>query len=128
MTTKISKFLDNKICTFKTLLSWRVPRRTAFWTIFLSAPKASPPQKSENCIFIVVSPSLIGDKRQSAVFCGFLRIQSLRFSARSCASQILSFLGEGESQQKSARISAKISENQRKIRVWARFVPSSLSP
>ena len=53
-----TKFLDNKICTFKILLSWRFPRKTAFLTIFLSAPKAPPPSKSEHVIFIVVSPSL----------------------------------------------------------------------
>ena len=54
-----TNFLDNKICHFKILLSWRFPqRKTAFWTIFLSAPKASPPSKAENFIFIVVSLSL----------------------------------------------------------------------
>ena len=43
-----TKFLDDKICTFKILLSWRFPRKTAFWTIFLSAPHApSPPQNSK---------------------------------------------------------------------------------
>ena len=36
-----TKFLDNKICTFK----WRFPRKTAFWTIFLSAPEPPPPRK-----------------------------------------------------------------------------------
>ena len=53
-----TKFLDNKIWTFKILLSWRFPRKTAFWTIFLSAPQGHPPSKSENFIFIVVSLSL----------------------------------------------------------------------
>ena len=53
-----TKFLDNKICTFKILLSWRFPRKTAFWTIFSLPPRAPPPSKSENFIFIVVSPSL----------------------------------------------------------------------
>ena len=51
MTTKL---LDNKICTFKILLSWRFPRKQAFLD---SSPKA-PPLKSENFIFIVVSRSL----------------------------------------------------------------------
>ena len=54
-----TKSLDNKIGTFKILLSWRFPRKAVSWTIFLSAPKASPPSKGENNIFIVVSPSLI---------------------------------------------------------------------
>ena len=40
-----TKFLDNKICTFKILLSWRFPRKPAFLDDFLSAPKAHPPQK-----------------------------------------------------------------------------------
>ena len=38
-----TKCLDNKICTFKSLLSWRFPRKQRFWTIFLSAPKPPPP-------------------------------------------------------------------------------------
>ena len=56
MTTKV---LDNKNCTFKILLSWRFPRKTAFWTTFLSAPLSPPPLKTAHFIFIVVSPSLI---------------------------------------------------------------------
>ena len=46
-----TKFLDNKICTFKLLLSWHFPRtkKTAFWTIFLSAPKPPPPKKKKYC-------------------------------------------------------------------------------
>ena len=38
-----TKFLDNKNRTFKILLPWRFPRKTAFWTNFLSAPKPPPP-------------------------------------------------------------------------------------
>ena len=53
-----TKFLDNKIFTFKILLSWRFPRKIAFWTIFLPAPLPTPPLKSANFIFIVVSLSL----------------------------------------------------------------------
>ena len=53
-----TKFLDNKICTFKILLSWRFPRKTAFWTIVLSAPNVPPPLKNENFIFLVVKLSL----------------------------------------------------------------------
>ena len=46
-----TQFLDNeiKICTFKIKLSWRFPRKTAFWKIFLSAPKA--PLKTRKCYF-----------------------------------------------------------------------------
>ena len=54
MTTKV---LDNKICEFEILLSWRFRRKTAFWTIFLSAPKASPPQKA-NILFLLSSRRL----------------------------------------------------------------------
>ena len=57
-----TKFLDNKIWTLKILLSWRFPRKTAFWTICplcpQSPPPGGPPLKNENLIFIVVSPSL----------------------------------------------------------------------
>ena len=45
-----TKFLDNIICTFRILLSWRFPRKLAFWTIFLSAAKA-PPLKKRKCYF-----------------------------------------------------------------------------
>ena len=38
-----TNFLNNKMCTFNILLSWRFPRKTAFWTIFLSAPQGRPP-------------------------------------------------------------------------------------
>ena len=48
MTTKL---FDNQICTFKIILSWRFPRKTAFWTIFLSAPKAPPPLKNRKFYF-----------------------------------------------------------------------------
>ena len=53
-----TKFLDNKICTFKILLSWRFPRKQAFLDDFPLCPQGPPPLKSENFIFIVVSPSL----------------------------------------------------------------------
>ena len=46
-----TNFLDNKICTFKILLSWRFPRKTAFWTIFLSAAKAPPLKKRNFCFY-----------------------------------------------------------------------------
>ena len=56
MTTKC---LDNKICTFKILLSWRFPRKQAFLDDCPLCPQAPPPAlKSENFILIVVSPSL----------------------------------------------------------------------
>ena len=53
-----TKFLDNKICTFKILLSWRFPRKQSFLDDFPLCPQGPPPLKSENFIFIVVSPSL----------------------------------------------------------------------
>ena len=45
--TMTTKFLDNKIFTFKILLSWRFPRKIAFWTIFLPAPLPTPPWKAQ---------------------------------------------------------------------------------
>ena len=42
-----TKFLDNIIFTFKILLSWRFPRKVAFWTIFLPAPLPTPPWKAQ---------------------------------------------------------------------------------
>ena len=60
-----TKFLDNKICTFKILLSLLLSpppkKKTAFWTIFLSA-QFPPRLKHANSIFIVVSPSLNREK------------------------------------------------------------------
>ena len=50
-------FLDNKICNFKILLSWRFPGKTAFWTIFLSAPKP-PPLKKAKVLFLLSSRRL----------------------------------------------------------------------
>ena len=49
MTTKC---LDNKICNFNILLSWRFPgkKKQHFWTIFLSAP-ISPPSKKRKFYF-----------------------------------------------------------------------------
>ena len=52
-----TKFLDNKIA-LSNFIVVAFPRKTAFLTIFLSAPRRPPPSKSENFIFIVVSPSL----------------------------------------------------------------------
>ena len=65
-----TKFLDNKIFTFKFLLSWRFPRKIAFWRIFLSAPLPTPPLKNANFIFIVVSLSLIiiGNEKSARSF------------------------------------------------------------
>ena len=54
-----TKFLDNKIFTFKILLSWRFPRKkTSVFGRFPLCPQGPPPLHSENFIFIVASPSL----------------------------------------------------------------------
>ena len=37
-----NKFLDNKISTFKNILSWRFLRKTAFWDDFPLCPQAPP--------------------------------------------------------------------------------------
>ena len=59
-----TNFLDNKICTFKILLSWRFPRETALRDVFPLCPQGPPPSKAQNSIFIVVSPSLITWERR----------------------------------------------------------------
>ena len=48
-----TKFLDNKICTFRILLSWRFPtkKKQRFWTILPSAPKPPPPLKKRKLYF-----------------------------------------------------------------------------
>ena len=46
-----TKFLDNKICTFEMLLSWRFPRLAAFWDDFPLRPQP-PPLRSANFIYI----------------------------------------------------------------------------
>ena len=78
-----NKFLDNKICIFEILLSWRFPQNTAFLEDFPLRPQGPPPQKrkfyfylssrrlwyrarppkpvlegSESGIFLVCAPSL----------------------------------------------------------------------
>ena len=40
-----TKFLDNKICTFKILLSWRFPRKQAFLGDYPLCPQGPPPPK-----------------------------------------------------------------------------------
>ena len=50
-----TKFLDNHICTFQILLSWRFQRKTAFLTIFISAPNAPPPPKKKLQILFLLS-------------------------------------------------------------------------
>ena len=54
-----TKFLDNKICTFKILLSWHFPRKTAFLDNFPLFPHAQRPSNMQILFFIVVSQSLI---------------------------------------------------------------------
>ena len=43
------EFLDNKICTFKSLLSWRFPRKTAFWDDF--PLRSHPPPSKTKILF-----------------------------------------------------------------------------
>ena len=63
-----TKFLDNEICKSKIRLSWCFSNKTMFWTISLFAPNAlTPPLKTANFIFFVVSPSLIEITTGSAV-------------------------------------------------------------
>ena len=45
-----TKFLDNKICTFKLLLSWRFAQKQVFLDDLPLCPQAPPPQKRK-CYF-----------------------------------------------------------------------------
>ena len=51
-----TKFLDNKICTFKILLSWRFPRKQAFWDDFPLCPQGPAPSKAKICRLAVSDP------------------------------------------------------------------------
>ena len=54
-----TNFLDNKICTFKILLSWRFPRKdNSILNDVPLSPKVPPSKSGDFFIFIVVSPSL----------------------------------------------------------------------
>ena len=46
-----TKFLDNKICNFKILLSWCFPRKTAFLGDFPLCPQGPPPLKKRKFYF-----------------------------------------------------------------------------
>ena len=52
-----TKFLDNKFCTFKILLSWRFPRKTAFLDNSSLYTHARPP-KNVQILFLLSSRSL----------------------------------------------------------------------
>ena len=77
-----TNFLDNKICTFKILLSWRFPRKKKkkqpFWTIFLSAPNAPPPQK---CRFYFCFRLAVSERRFGSFF-EFSRFTNLEAQQR----------------------------------------------
>ena len=45
-----TKFLDNKICTFKILLSWRFHEQQRFGR-FSSLPQSTPPPPLKHCKF-----------------------------------------------------------------------------
>ena len=53
-----TEFLDNKICTFKICCRGVSHEKNSVFGRFSSLPPRPPPLKSENFIFIVVSPSL----------------------------------------------------------------------
>ena len=52
-----TKFLDNQICTFKILLSWRFPQKQAFWDDFPLRPQGPPPSKAK-ILFLLSSRRL----------------------------------------------------------------------
>ena len=83
-----TKFLDNKIFTFKILLSWRFPRKIAFWTIFLSAPLPTPPEKRKFYFYCRLAFSeverfaRIASNQRFAIFSGPKRDSQRRGSIR----------------------------------------------
>ena len=62
-----TKFLDNEICDFKILLSWRFPTKNSVLDDFPLCPQIPPLKNRENLIFIVVSPSLRDFQFQTSV-------------------------------------------------------------
>ena len=78
-----TKFLDNKIFTFKILLSWRFPRKTAFLDDFPLCPLGPPPSKaqilfllSSRCLWVEITSITLGKDRGD--FGHFLRGRSLK--------------------------------------------------
>ena len=67
-----TKFHDNKICTFKILLPWRFPRKTAFWTISSLPPRPAPPQKANIYFYCRLAVSFVNQ----GVFKSFFRHSS----------------------------------------------------
>ena len=70
-----TKFLDNKIFTFKILLSWRFPRKQAFLDDFSSLPPRPPPPQKRKFYFycrLAVSDFSVlltfGSRRESRIF------------------------------------------------------------
>ena len=69
-----NKFLDNKMFTFKILLSWRFARKIAFWTIFLSAPLPNPPPPWKTQILFLLSSRFLWKKSRKCLFGTFSRL------------------------------------------------------
>ena len=53
-----TKFLDNKICTFKILLSWRFPRKNSVLDDFPLCPQGLPPHQKAKILFLLSSRRL----------------------------------------------------------------------
>ena len=63
MTTKL---LDNKICTFKILLSWHFPREKQRFGRYSSLPPfPSPPQRRKFYFYCRLAFFMLGDSRES---------------------------------------------------------------
>ena len=69
-----TKFLDNKISTFKILLSWRFQRKTAFLDDFPLCPQGPPPLKI-----------LVSIKFLSAIFWGRRWVRQFYGRVAKCA-------------------------------------------
>ena len=79
-----TKFLDDKIFKFKFLLSWRFPRKQAFWgNLSLSAPNTTPLKNHEFYLYcrLAISDFLrtrIPNKKQGGYRSASLRCMSFR--------------------------------------------------
>ena len=63
-----TKFLDNKIRPFKKFIGVAFPTKSSVLDDFPLCPQGLPPSKSENVIFIVVSPSLsLGKEKREKI-------------------------------------------------------------
>ena len=93
-----TKFLNNKICTLISLLSWHFPRKPAFLENFLSTPTPKPPSKVQ-ILFLLLSRSLSlsGYRGLSGLYPNKSQQNALSHSLYACSAEAYqrNFLLEG---------------------------------